>query len=157
MTNVRGQVLASYWNPELHSAIVVKKTPYGNYTGISIAEEEDADITNEWDGYRFAECKCDMKYLKERSKRMYERYLGIKMAYNNLSQTEPTSAGAAEMLDKLKRQMHIAKRDAEQARQEYEHRKETYVSFTDAVLAERRRLQEWKKKREEKIGEPAGQ
>lgn len=151
MTNVRGQISFSYWNPERLSAIVVKKTPYGAYTGVSMAAEEDSDIANEWDGYRFAECQCDMKYLKERSKRMYERYLGVKMAYNNLSQTEPTSAGAAEMLDKLKRQMHIAKRDAERARLEYEHRKETYLSFTNAVLAERRRLQEWKKKREETL------
>ena len=53
-----------------------------------------------------------------------------------------------EIVTKLHRQMKLAKRDAANARTLYKRMSEHYVPFTDAIIKERRRLQEWKQKRE---------
>ena len=149
---IKGKIISSHWNPDRKRAIVVKQTKYGHFVGVAEAVEEDREIATEWDGYKFAEYQCNLQHLKERSKQMYQRYLGIQSAYNNLCQANDSSDP---ILCKLERQMYLAKRDAEIAREEYYHVKDYYSYYADQVVSDRKVLQEWKKMREEKNEEPA--
>lgn len=116
---------------------MTKFTKYGAFSAETECDDADMDINNKWDGYHFAEYKCDMQYFNEKAKRLYERYIGIKNAYSALAQSisedDPTMV-------KLRRQMHCAKRDAEKLRAKQVAMKENYVEFTDKVLNQRRKL-----------------
>ena len=145
---MKSTIVKSSWL-EGDYAYVAKQTKYGIYEAIVDVNEEDRDIATEWDGYRFASYKCDLQYINERAKRLYERYLGIRMAYHNLIQSMSDEEIASnETIAKLERQVKLAKRDAANARTLYKRMSEHYVPFTDAIIKERRRLQEWKQKRE---------
>ena len=141
----KGTIKNSYWDPTAKVAVVVKQTKYGTFKAWSIPAEEDFDIATEWDGYKFAEYKCDIAIANERAKRMWERYLGIRTAYYNLCQGNDK---ADPILSKLERQMYLAKRDAKIARQECDSMRQHFKPFCDNVIADRKRLHEWKLKRE---------
>lgn len=144
----KGVIVASGWDEKERIAYVQKQTKYGTYFAEVIADEEDFDISTEWDGYRFASYKCDLQYMNEKAKRLYERYMGVRTAYNNLTQMlTPEECEADPVLVKLQRQVAIAKRDAANARKLYKRMSEYYIPFTEDIIAERKRLQEWKTKR----------
>lgn len=148
---MKSTIVKSSWL-EGDYAYVAKQTKYGIYEAIVDVNEEDRDIATEWDGYRFAEYKCDIQYLNERAKRFYERYLGIRMAYHNLIQSMSDEEIASnETIAKLERQMKLAKRDAAIAREECESMREYYKYYCDHIIDERKRLHEWKLKRQEAL------
>lgn len=141
---VDGVITYSEWLPKNKIAIVHKQTRYGKFRAGATPAEEDADIATEWDGYRFAEYQCDIQYMNERAKRFYERYLGARTMYNNLK----NSGFSDEVLKKMERQVKIARRDAAIARKECESVKQHYAPFCENVITDRKKLQEWKLKRE---------
>lgn len=145
---VKGVIENSMWLPESKVAIVCKQTKYGTFRGIAVPVEEDLEIATEWDGYKFAEYQCDIQYMNERAKRFYERYLGMLTAYNNLLQENDKNDL---ILVKLKRQVNLAKRDAAIAREECQSMQVHYKAFCENVIADRKKLQEWKQKREKAL------
>ena len=145
---VDGVITDSAWLPASKIAIVHKQTKYGEFRSHAIPAEEDFEVATEWDGYKFAEYKCDVQYMNERAKRFYERYLGIRSAYNNLCQDNDKNDP---ILLKLERQVKLAKRDAAIAREECESMREYYDYYCDHVIDERKKLHEWKLKREEAL------
>ena len=145
---VDGVITYSEWLPTGKIAIVHKQTKYGEFRAMALSAEEDLEIATEWDGYKFAEYQCDIQYMNERAKRFYERYLGARAAYNNLCQDNDKNDP---ILLKLERQVKLAKRDAAIARDECESMREYYNYYCDHIIDERKKLHEWKLKRQEAL------
>ena len=145
---VDGVITYSEWFPASKIAIVHKQTKYGEFRAMALSAEEDLEIATEWDGYKFAEYQCDIQHMNERAKRFYERYLGARTAYNNLCQDNDKNDP---ILLKLERQVKLAKRDAAIARDECESMREYYNYYCDHIIDERKKLHEWKLKRQEAL------
>jgi hypothetical protein len=132
-----GKVIYSHYD-EFGSSFVEKAYPTGSvYAALVVPDEEDEDIANRWDGIRFAECKCDIQYAKERYKNAYQRYLGALHMYNTISRM-PKYKYDAYLLEDLERQVKIAKRDAADLKDLYLNLKSYYPHYIEQVLGHRR-------------------
>lgn len=124
----------------LATAHVYKETKYGVFFGEATAALEDEDIANQWDGYRFAEMKCDIQAYKAKAKVMKERALGVRHAYDVIvnSFKDDDFNLESEVLYKLNRQVQIAWRDYEKALHHYKIFKEMYPDYCDQIVRQRR-------------------
>lgn len=142
----RGTIIESYYNEDLFIGTVIKATKYGTFIGVSQAVEEDLDVANEWDSYKICEAKCDIQFYKEKANRMRERYLGVQYAYQNLTQNGEQSHD----LDRLARQVEIARQDWQQAKENYENMRDMFSCYCDNLVRSRKILREQYKKMKEK-------
>ena len=134
---MRGRIISSDWDEENGIAIVVKATPYGTYMASTKVDDEDRDIMTTWDGFHFAEMKCDIKAMHEKAKWMRQRAIGIENALKTLDSIPGLDSHT---LDKLERQAWAAYKEADHYRENYEEARGAYQTYTDILLNRRREL-----------------
>ena len=107
---MRGQIIKNTWDESLGLAVVTKATPYGTYTEAARAVREDRDIMTTWDGFHFAEMKCDIAAMRDKAKVMRQRAIG---AENALKALENMGGLDQYKLNKLARQVWAAYKEAD--------------------------------------------
>lgn len=119
-----------------------KETKYGTFYGHVKVSEKDKDIANSWDGYRFAEMKCDIQAYKAKANIMKERALGIQHACNIVARALVDQSNDNFMDDavyqKFERQRQVAWSNYYKAKEQYEVMRDSYSGFCDVVIKQRR-------------------
>ena len=134
---MRGQIIHNDWDEGTGVAVVTKATPYGTYTAATKVVAEDRDIMTSWDGFHFAEMKCDIQAMHEKAKRMRQRAIGIENALKTLDNIPGLDPHT---LDKLERQVWAAYKEANRYKENYEEARGAYQTYTDILLNRRREL-----------------
>lgn len=129
-----GKIIDSFWDPDTKEAYVRKATPYGTFSGFASAEEEDWDVANEWDGYAFAEYKCDLQALHAKTRQESMRLNGMRrvLAHLDKDHWDDTMRNTVTSLEAQVR------RDREACRK----MREGYIPYTEKVNALRRAVRE---------------
>lgn len=136
---MRGQIVNSSWDEGTGIAVVTKATPYGTYTEAAKVAAEDRDIMTSWDGFHFAEMKCDIRAMHEKAKRMRQRAIGIENALKTLDNIPDMDAFTLNMLE---RQVWAAYKEADRHKENYEEARGAYQTYTDILLKRRRELRD---------------
>lgn len=136
---MRGQIINSSWDEGTGVAVVTKATPYGTYTEAAKVAAEDRDIMTSWDGFHFAEMKCDIRAMHEKAKRMRQRAIGIENALKTLDNIPDMDAFTLNMLE---RQVWAAYKEADRHKENYEEARGAYQAYTDILLKRRRELRD---------------
>lgn len=136
---MRGQIINSSWDEGAGVAVVTKATPYGTYTEATKVAAEDRDIMTSWDGFHFAEMKCDIRAMHEKAKRMRQRAIGIENALKTLDNIPDMDAFTLNMLE---RQVWAAYKEADRHKENYEEARGAYQTYTDILLKRRRELRD---------------
>lgn len=136
---MRGQIVNSSWDEGTGVAVVTKATPYGTYTEAAKVAAEDRDIMTSWDGFHFAEMKCDIRAMHEKAKRMRQRAIGIENALKTLDNIPDMDAFTLNMLE---RQVWAAYKEADRHKENYEEARGAYQTYTDILLKRRRELRD---------------
>ena len=118
---------------------VTKQTKYGTFHGKVTCADEDLDVQNELDGYIFAEAKCDMQSLKRRAQFLEQRVIGVQHAYNVLVKSGISADDP--VMQKLSRQIKIARREAENAYSDYQVSKVYFRNLVESSIKTRRKIQ----------------
>lgn len=121
---------------------VVKSSKYGVFRGCVIPCPQDYDNINDWDGYKFAERKCDIEIIHAKAKILRERARGILNThktlwtkYKNIKDYEK-----ATFLEDLYYQYKIAQKEYEQAYAQYKYMKEDFSNYTTRMINRRKEL-----------------
>lgn len=133
-TSVDGEIIHS-----LATAHLYKETKYGVFFGEATAALEDEDIANQWDGFRFAEMKCDIQAYKAKAKIMKERAKGITHALKVVAIGNPDLVNSLAM-DKLYRQEMLAWKNYYRAKKQYETLRDSYSGYCEHIINQRRKL-----------------
>lgn len=136
---MRGQIVNSSWDEGAGVAVVTKATPYGTYTEATKVAAEDRDIMTSWDGFHFAEMKCDIRAMHEKAKRMRQRAIGVENALKTLDNIPDMDAFTLNMLE---RQVWAAYKEADRHKENYEEARGAYQAYTDILLKRRRELRD---------------
>jgi len=118
---------------------VTKQTKYGTFHGKVTCADEDLDVQNELDGYVFAEAKCDTQSLKQRAHYLDQRMIGIQHAYNVLEKSGISADDP--VMQKLSRQIKIARREAETAYKVYQVSEAYFKNLVESSIKTRRKIQ----------------
>ena len=138
---MKGRILVATYhdNGDDKSSYVLKATKWGTFSAVTQCSEEDLDIANEWDGQYFAELLCDIQAQEAKAKEFAARARGVQHLYNviakDVNEKNP-------MFLKVKRQLYIAKRDAEREKEMAKKMRESYPELTEAILKSRRKVRE---------------
>ena len=119
------------------TAHVIKETKYGTFYGRAVACEEDEDIANSWDGFRFAEMKCDIKASKAKAKLLRERAKGIKHALDVIAFSD-AELMFSECFEKLEHQYYVALKEYEKEVEHYTSLEEIYPAYCAQIIKQRR-------------------
>jgi hypothetical protein len=138
---MKSKIVEENYNKETGSAFLSKVYPSGMiYSASTKCDECDKDIMNQWDAFRFCEIKCDLQYLNQQAKDMYQRYLGAKHLRDVV--VEMQGAIGEDGIKAIDRQVALAKRDYKNLREQYNNSKQLYNQVTENCLAYRRKLRE---------------
>ena len=147
---MKGSILYTNFDNETNISTVTKQTKYGTFTCSVKVHSDDFDIMNEYDGYHFAEMKCDIAAYREKAQYMKQRAIGIEHAYNVLfdscNENDP-------VMEKLWRQVNVAYWNYESALHTYQILKESYPALIQNILMQRRELRAKIEKRRERLKE----
>lgn len=141
---MKGTILYADYDYADGVTVVTKSTKYGTFTKSVKVHPQDQDIANKYDGWYFAEMKCDIAAYKQRAKYLQERAKGIKHAYNVLQNAYKNSESPE--LEALYRQVVVAQNLADTARETYEILKSSYYVIIESALKRRREFRERAKK-----------
>lgn len=130
-----GKIQSAFYEDKMLQGSMTKVYKWGETTSWATVDVEDVDIANQWDCYRLCDYKCDYKALLKKAKVMSERARGMEIAYNNLKNSLDEKS-----LNKLHRQVKVAKRDAERARAYADNMKKNYQRYADSVTDNRRKI-----------------
>lgn len=121
---------------------VIKSSKYGVFHGSVIPCLQDYENINDWDGYKFAERKCDINIIHAKAKILKERARGIlnvhKTLYTKYKDTknyEQTS-----FLEDLYYQYEVAQKEYEQTYLQYKYMKEGFSDYTTRMINRRKEL-----------------
>ena len=117
---------------------ITKQTKYGTFQGQVKLADEDKDVESDFEGYNFAEIKCDIQALKTKMKFFEQRALGIKHAYNVLLKSGVQEKD--EVMRKLARQLKIAERDAKDLKEKYTKSQDNFKNYVELCLEVRRKI-----------------
>ena len=123
---------------------VKKSSKYGVFYGTVIPCPQDYDNINDWDGYKFAERKCDIQIIHARAKMLKERAQGIKNLINVLTtKYEKTDdEGGLNYLKDIWYQYNIAYKEYEKAYNQYVYMRDSFSEYTNRVIKRRKKLNE---------------
>lgn len=131
------EIVKAEYNPETGVSYVEKVTRYGTFSGRAKVSDCDKDVANRWDGCRFAEFKADLKMRKNKVKQYHQRYIGAKMAFDNIAQGHDPES---EVMLLLRRQYTLMYRDYVHELQKYTEMKHSYRDYVKNTLNVRREL-----------------
>ena len=144
---MRGQIIDSFWDEDRGVATLIKATPYGTFVESCEAAPEDRDIMTSWDGFHFAEMKCNIQAMRAKAKQMRQRAIGAENALKALDKMNSNAIDEegypvldSYTLDKLERQVRAAFREADKCQENYEEARGAYQAYTDILLNRRRAL-----------------
>jgi len=121
--------------------VVCKNTKYGTFIGRTTLAPADEDIENTFDGFRFAELRCDIQAYHRRALNFYERYRGMLHALNVLTSSwEDNDFDEDPMIEALQRQVEVAYKNYLEAFDLYKRLRDSYKGYTEVVLEQRRTM-----------------
>ncbi len=129
------KITDSWYSPSTGEAVVVKGNKWGTFICSVHPCESDFDIANRWDGWKFADAKCDIATAKVRAQAMRERFNGARHMYDAMymSGKLPDDVERA-----MYRQVVVAEEQYEEANERYKRLKSQYSKYTDLNLSTRR-------------------
>lgn len=121
---------------------VTKSSKYGVFTNTVIPCPQDYQYINDWDGYKFAERKCDIDIAHEKAKKLKERALGILSVHKTLYTKYKAKKDyeQALFLADLYYQYEVAQKEYEQAYAQYKYMKEDFSDYTTRMINRRKEL-----------------
>ena len=128
---------------------VTKSSKYGIFTCSVKPCPQDYSSINDWDGYRFAERKCDIEIAHAKAKVLKERAHGIlnihKALHTKYKATKQYEFGV--VLDDIYYQYKLAQKEYEKAYAQYKYMEDSFPDYTSRMIERRKQLN---KKLEEK-------
>lgn len=134
---MRGRIIYNEYTEETGYTIVEKATQYGAFMGEAQVHPSDRDIANAWDGYNFAEMKCDIQAAKEKAKWMRQRAIGAENAWKTLIHMGNNDE---KTLINLAHQVESMHKEADRYKEIYEEMRDAYPAYTQIMLDHRRQL-----------------
>lgn len=128
---------------------VIKTSKYGIFENSVMPCPQDYGNINDWDGYHFAERKCDIDIMHEKAKILKFRAEGILNAYKTLK-TKYMSTKNYEGLvniEDLYYQYELAQKEYKETYEKYKYMKNSFRDYTSRMIERRKQLN---KKLEEK-------
>ena len=128
---------------------VKKSSKYGIFQGTVTPCSLDYNNINDWDGYLFAERKCNIQIMHAKAKILKERANGIlnvhKTLHTKYKTTKQYEFGI--VLDDIYYQYKLAQKEYEKAYNQYKYMKDSFPDYTSRMIERRKQLN---KKLEEK-------
>lgn len=124
-------------NPE---STIVKQTPYGTFYSTVRCQECDKDIKNRWDGYYFADIKCEIKSQKMKLRLFKEREKEVVHLLNVAKQGKNNPV----VIDFLERQLRALQKEVGRIQEGIETVQKEYPNLVKKTLKKRR---DFRKKR----------
>ena len=121
---------------------VIKSSKYGVFHGTVMPCSQDYNNINDWDGYRFAERKCDIDIVHAKAKILRERARGILNTHKTLY-TKYKNAKDYEQalfLDDLYYQYEIAQKEYEKVYEQYKYMRDSFSDYTTRMIERRKEL-----------------
>ena len=143
---MRGTIIDAWYEEiedDITESCICKETKYGTFTSYARPTETDKDIANSWDGFRFAETKCDIQAYKTKAKMMRERAKGIKHACDVVSRAlsvQNKNFTKDETYQKFYKQYKVAMKDYYKAKEQYEIMRDSYSGFCEQIIKQRRKI-----------------
>ena len=132
---MKGTILYTKYDENDRKSTVVKQTKYGTFERSVKLHPDDEDIKNDYDGYHFAEMKCDIAAYKVKAEYMRQRAIGVQHTYNVLldscDEDDP-------IMQKLWRQVQVAWWNFDSAFETYKILRDSYKSLVEVTLRQRR-------------------
>jgi hypothetical protein len=121
---------------------IIKSSKYGTFKSTVTPCEQDYANINDWDGYRFAERKCDIQIMHAKAKKMKERAQGILDAYKALHTKYKARREylLTPALADLYYQYEIAQREYEKVYKQYVYMKDSFSEYTSRMIERREQL-----------------
>ena len=121
---------------------VIKSSKYGVFHGNVIPCSQDYDNINDWDGYRFAERKCDIQIIHAKAKILKERAQGILSVYKTLKTKYEASKNyeGLVVIEDLYYQYEIAQKEYEKAYKQYKYMRDSFSDYTTRMIERRKKL-----------------
>ena len=137
---MKQKILYADYEKETGFTNVTAENKYGTFHTFVHTEPEDFDIENRWDGFRFCDYKIYVETLKAKYKVLKERANGMATLVDRFCNSGriDKSDNCLEDYKWICRQLGIARREAEEVKQQYENMKKNYPVYCDKVLQERR-------------------
>ena len=130
--------------PKTHIPIyhVIKSSKYGVFHGTVTPCSQDYDNINDWDGYRFAERKCDIEIIHAKAKILKERACGILNVYKTLKTKYEASKNyeGLVVIEDLYYQYEIAQKEYKKAYEQYEYMRDSFSDYTTRMIERRKEL-----------------
>jgi len=123
---------------------VTKSSKYGIFTCSVKPCSQDYSNINDWDGYRFAERKCDIEIAHAKAKNLRERAHGILNVYKTLKTKYEASKNyeGLVVIEDLYYQYELAQKEYEKAYNQYKYMKDSFPDYTSRMIERRKQLNE---------------
>ena len=145
---MKNKILESNYDKDTGVSTVTIESKWGTFTHSVVAQDEDKDIANRWDGCRFAHYLCTADMLKAKGKAFVERANGMNHAANVLADIRynknwryPDAAYGDAILD-LRIQAEVAEDYGRECISRAREMKKNYLSYVEDILTKRRKLRE---------------
>ena len=121
---------------------VVKSSKYGVFHGTVMPCPQDYNNINDWDGYRFAERKCDIDIVHAKAKILRERACGILNVYKTLKTKYEASKNyeGLVVIEDLYYQYEIAQKEYEKTYKQYKYMRDSFSDYTTRMIERRKEL-----------------
>lgn len=132
---------------------VIKSSKYGIFKQSVTPCLEDYNNINDWDGYRFAERKCDIEIIHTKAKILKERARGILNVHKTLYTKYKNKKDyfMAPALEDIYYQYELAQKEYEKAYAQYKYMKNSFSDYTSRMIERRKQLN--KKLKEKRAAE----
>ena len=123
---------------------VIKSSKYGVFEQSVTPCPQDYGNINDWDGYRFAERKCDIEITHTKAKILRERAKGILNVYKTLVRKYNDSHiyEGLEYTDDIYYQYELAQKEYETAYAQYKYMRDSFPEYTSRVIERRKQMNE---------------
>ena len=121
---------------------VIKSSKYGIFEGVVTPCKQDYENINDWDGYRFAERKCDIQIIHAKAKILKERARGILNTYKTLYTKYKNAKNyeQAPFLGDLYYQYELAQKEYKKAYEQYKYMRDSFSDYTTRMIERRKEL-----------------
>lgn len=145
---MKNKILESSYDKDTGVSTVTIESKWGTFTRSVVAQDEDKDIANRWDGCRFAHYLCTADMLKAKGKAFVERANGMNHAANVLAGIRYDTnwlypdVGYGDAILDLRIQAEVAEDYGRECISRAKEMKQNYLSYVEDILTKRRKLRE---------------
>ena len=136
---------------EVPTYYVIKTSKYGVFKNSVTPCPADYENINDWDGYKFAERKCDIDIIHAKTKILKERARGILNLHKTLytKYKDKKDYFMAPALDDIYYQYEIAQKEYEKVYEQYKYMRDSFSDYTTRMIQRRKELNDKLKKQRE--------